>query len=432
MAATLALLLAGGVLAPRAVASPLDATRVTLDNGMRVVLAPDSFATTVDASLWFAAGSRLEKPAQAGLSLLSARVAFRAGADDPLASLRARGGAGSLVVTPDYTNFSATVPPAALNEALAFLATRSTAGATSNAALATERAALRSERARPDRTPAARAIARLWAASWPGHPYAQTGALPPATMDALTIADVDAWRRTQLAPGSAVLVIAGAFDADSALAEVRRQFGSRARARAVAPVAVTPRAGQRAQEKFDAPVRFCLVGWRGPGAGDPDAAALEMLGAWLGGSPEARLSRSLVDDWKLAVVAQAGFAAQKDGSLLWTLVVVPPDADSSAVETTLLDAAGSVARTAPQAFDVERTRRQLESGVLFALQASRQRAQALGEAELLSGDAAAAARRIEALRRVTPADLQRVAARVMTEPARAIVWMMPANTGGAR
>ncbi|MEQ1832812.1 MAG: insulinase family protein, partial [Candidatus Eisenbacteria bacterium] len=300
------------------------------------------------------------------------------------------------------------------------------------AVLASERAALRSERTRPDRTAAARSIARLWAAAWPGHPYAQTGAVPPASMDALTVADVDGWRRTQLVAGNAVLVITGAFDPDSALAAVKQQFGGRARTRALAPAAVTPRAGQRGQERFDAPVRFCLVGWRGPGAGDPDAAALEVLAAWLGGSPEARLSRSLVDDWKLAVVTQAGFAAQKDGSLLWTLVVVSPDADSSAVETTLLDAAGSVLRNAPQAFEVERTRRQLESSMLFALQTSRQRAQVLGEAELYAGDATAAARRIEALRRVTAADLQRAAARIMTDPSRAIVWMTPANTGGAR
>lgn len=414
-------------------AAPLASTRLTLDNGMRIVLAPDSQATAVDASLWFAAGTRHEKPAQAGLALLAARLAFRNGSDDPLAALVARGGTGNMVATPDYTSFSATVPPTAVDVALTFLAERSRAGATRPAELASERAAMRAERARPERTPVARSIARLWSAAWPGHPYAQTGAAPALTPDGITPADVDAWRKSRLASANAVLVLSGAFDNDSALALVRQRFGGRARLAAPATTAAAaPRAALLLNERLDSPVRLFLVGWRGPGAGDPDAAAFELLAAWLGGGPQARLARSLVTDWHLAVTAQAGYAAQRDGSLLWTMAVIAPDADSAAVEATLLDAATSVARAAPEAFELERARRQLESATLFALQTARQRAQALGEAELLTGDAAAAARRLEALRKVTPADLQRAAARIMTDAGRAMVWMLPANSGGAR
>lgn len=418
-------------------AATFASTRVTLDNGMRVVLAPDSLATALDASLWFAAGTRHEKPAQAGLALLAARLAFRAGSDDPLAPLAAHGGSGSLVVTPDFTSWSATVPASALDLALGFLAERTAAATTRPADLAAERAALRGERSRPDRTPVARALARLWNAAWPGHPYAQTGAPPPAGAESITPADVDAWRRTRFAPATGVLVLAGAFDPDSALAAVRKRFGGRPRAvPPAAPALPALRAASRGSERLELPVRLCLVGWRGPGAGDPDAAAFELLAAWLGGGPQARLARSLVNDWHLAVTAQAGYVAQRDGSLLWTMAVVAPDADSSAVETTLLDAAAGVARSAPEAFELERARRQLEAGALFALQTARQRAQALGEAEMLAGDAAAAARRLEALRAVTPADLQRAAARIMTDAGRATVWMLPANpaanAGGAR
>jgi zinc protease len=174
------------------------------------------------------------------------------------------------------------------------------------------------------------------------------------------------------------------------------------------------------------------VGWRGPGAGDPDAPALELLATCLGGGSQSRLYSALVRDWGLALTAQAGYAAQREGSLLWTLAVVPPGADSAVVERTLLDAAKSVAQRAPEAFEVERARRQLEAAVWFGLQSSRQRGQALGEAELLAGDAAAAARRLDALEKVTAADLKRVAARIMTDAGRATVWMLPSSQGGAR
>jgi zinc protease len=413
--------------------SPLDATRITLKNGMRVVLAPDSLASAVDAAVWFPAGTRHEKPAQAGLALLAARIAFRNGGNDPLAPLAAQGGTGTLVATPDYASFSATVAPEALGSALAFLAERMPGSATTAADLASERAEMRAERARPERTPVARSIARLWAAAWPGHPYAQTGAAPRAGSEALTPADVDAWRRTHFTASAAVLTLAGAFDPDSAMAAIRARFEARPRLIAPAVSAIAaPRAGTRGSERIDSQARICLVGWRGPGAGDPDGPAFELLAAWLGGGPHARLASSLVDDWHLAVAAQAGFTAQRDGSLLWTLAVVPPGVDSAAVERTLLDAATAVVKSAPEAFELERARRQLEAGVLFGAQTARQRSQALGAAEVLAGDGTLAARRLEALDKVTADDLRRVAIRIMAVPARATVWMLPAADGGAR
>lgn len=415
-------------------AGPLDATRTTLANGLRVVLAPDPNALSVDAALWFPSGTRHERPAQSGLAVLAARLGFRNGAGDPLVPLAAAGGTGNLAATPDYTSFSATVPVEALGVALDFLAARLPGAPASPAALAAERAALRAE-ARTARTPVARAITKLWATAWAGHPYARTGSAPAAG-DALKPADVDLWRRARFVPASAVLTLTGAFEPDSALAAIRERFEKRPKGTASATAKLAPpRAGGRAVERFESPVRICLVGWRGPGAGDPDAVALEMLAAWLGGGPQAKLGNALVRDWQLAVTAQAGFTAQRDGSLLWALAVVPPGVDSAAVERTLVDAAMAATRAAPEAFELERARRQLGSTSAFALQTSRQRGQALGESEMLAGDAAAAARRLAAIDGLAPEDVKRAATRILTESGRATVWVLPApaaTAGGGR
>jgi zinc protease len=414
-----------------AVAAPLDATRVTLANGLRVVLAPDMSALGVDAALWFPAGTRNERPAQPGLALLAARLGFRNGADDPLKPLVAAGGNGNLAATPDYVSFAATVPVEELGTALDFLAARLPGVPVTPAALASERVALKAEQARAPRPPVTRALAKLWASAWPGHPYAKTGSAPGAS-DALTPADLETWRRARFAPGSAVLTVAGAFEPESALAQIRARFEKRPRGTPATPSNLAvPRVSGRGVERFDVPARLCLIGWRGPGAGDPDVAACELLATWLGGGAQAKLGNSLVRDWQLAVATQAGFSAQRDGSLLWTLAVVPPGVDSTAVERTLLDAAMSATRQAPEAFELERARRQLGSSSAFGLQTVRQRSQALGEAEMLAGDATAASRRLAALDRVTPDDLRRVATRLMTESARATVWILPA-AGGAR
>src|SRR5262249_8278552 len=149
---------------------------------------------------------------------------------------------------------------------------------------------------------------------------AQTGAPPSAGGDALTPAVVEAWRKARYGAANAVLTVAGGFDRERTLAEIRSRFEARPRGTATSqkPEAA-PRAARRGTDRLDAPgdvggVRLCLVGWRGPGAGDPDAPALELLAGCLGGGSQSRLSTSLVRDWNLAVTAQAGLALQRDGS----------------------------------------------------------------------------------------------------------------------
>src|SRR6185503_2033293 len=142
-------------------ATGLEVTRVTLGNGLRVILDPDSLAGTVDATLWYRSGSRHETGAQAGLAVLAARLTFRNGASDPVRALEAEGGTGQLAVTPDFTSLAATVPVEGLGTALDFLAARLPGDPVSAPELAAERAAIRAERARPERTVVARSLAKL-------------------------------------------------------------------------------------------------------------------------------------------------------------------------------------------------------------------------------------------------------------------------------
>src|SRR5215471_8226667 len=221
-------LLALGFASLASAAAPgLDATRVTLANGLRVVLAPDSLAGTVDAALGYRSGTRNEAAAQAGLAMLAARLTFRNGAADPLGPLEAEGGTGTLAVTPDVTSLSATVPAEGLGAALDFLAARLPGTPVTAAQLSAERAAIRAERARPERTVVTSSLAKLWSAAWPGHPYARTGALPAATSDAVTPAVVEAWKKARFGAANAVLTLTGGYDRERALAEIRQRFEGR-------------------------------------------------------------------------------------------------------------------------------------------------------------------------------------------------------------
>ncbi|HEV2104664.1 MAG TPA: insulinase family protein, partial [Candidatus Eisenbacteria bacterium] len=145
-----ALLALAAASAPAA-AGPLAATRVTLRNGLRVVLAPDSLATAVDVAVWYPAGARWEPSGHAGVTRLVERLMFRGSAHVADGELRRRltaaGGTVNTSATPDYSCFWETIPAPALGEALRDEADRMASLTAAPAALEEERRAMRADRA---------------------------------------------------------------------------------------------------------------------------------------------------------------------------------------------------------------------------------------------------------------------------------------------
>lgn len=78
-------------------------------------------------------------------------------------------------------------------------------------------------RAEPGRLADERFLGEVYAA---GVPYGRLSAGSPETVESLSVADVRAFHATRYAPNVADIVIAGAFDPDTALAAVERRLGT--------------------------------------------------------------------------------------------------------------------------------------------------------------------------------------------------------------
>ncbi|MBI5169981.1 MAG: insulinase family protein [Candidatus Eisenbacteria bacterium] len=436
-AAWLVLCVASG--APRACAASAAPapTSVTLKNGLRVVLAPDSAAMAVDVAVWYPAGTRAERAGLAGASHLAERLMFRGSTGVPdgehVRRVLAEGGSVNTQMSPDYACFWQTVPAEALPLALRLEAARMGGLSYGPDAFAAERRAARADlRGWRDRPVVTLALAQLRATLFEGHPYGRLLYGTDADLARMTAKDVEAWRRGAYAPGSAVLTIVGRFDAEAALALVRRTFeplpkGSPATLPALKELAPGER---RNWAREQTPARLLLAGWRVPPASDPDAPALELLAQVLGGGEASRLNGALVHDWHAALLTQAGVVPNREASMFWAMAALGADADSSTAERALLDQVGRLAREPVPGDELERARAQLLTGELFRQQTVRARAQAIGEAQVFAGDPANAERRLAQLASLTPADLQRVAQRVLVETARAIVWLAPREEAG--
>ncbi len=408
---------------------------VTLKNGLRVLLAPDTLAAAVDVSVWYRAGTRYEPAGMSGITHLMERWMFRGskhyGQGEHRRLVLAEGGVASAFTTSDASCFFDTVPAEALELALKLEADRVGTLSLTADGLERERRIVREERKQFARSgPIGLGLRRLYATAFPGHPYGWPATGLDQDLDRLTLAACESYHRAQHAPDNAVVVLTGRFDPVQALSLVRRHFGSLPPPPlpATKPRALAPQlAEQRASERIEGEVPVLLVGWRAPGGADRSAAALEVLSRLLAAGARSALGRELTRSPARGLAVEGGFDARRDGSLLYVTVVVMPGADSAEVERALLGESEKLASVAPGSPELDAAKREAEQRLLLEWETVRGLGQSLGMAEAVFGDHHLAAEKLQRLRDLTADDLMRAAADVLRPELRSVVWLVPAR-----
>jgi len=419
---------------PGPVDAQADLSRVqlaTLPNGLRVLLAPDSLATAVEVGAWFGAGQADENPLLPGITRVLEGLMWRGpGSEERSRRVAAAGGVAGSITTPDLTCFYETLPVSELELGLQIEAARMRSLAVTPSELDAERARIRAERgARGETDPGARGLQRLFAAVFPGHPYRR----PPAGTDAglarITARDCEADFRARFAPNRALVSIVGRFDPAAALALARATLGPLPR-RAPPPPRPAPTAAprvRRSSEPLDSQLRLLFLGWRAPAGGDPDAAPLDVLARVLASGPGSRLVRETAGADSDLLFAKAAYEGRREGGLFYAFGALKPGADSAAVEQALAARIEKLATTPVEDEELERAKRQAESATLFGWQNVHGRGTALGTAQLVEGDFRATWSRLEHIRKLSAADVQRAAARVLKGETRSAVWLVPSR-----
>jgi len=133
--------------------------RATLDNGMRVVVNPDTTSPGVAVNMWYRVGSADEEPGHFGFAHLFEHLMFSGTtsgiiSSEHLATIESVGGSANASTSFDRTNYFETVPAGALELALWLEAERLAHLAVTEANLATQREVVKEEkRQRYDNTP---------------------------------------------------------------------------------------------------------------------------------------------------------------------------------------------------------------------------------------------------------------------------------------
>ena len=423
----LLLLLAGTSPAQGQPVRPLEFTRYTLSNGMTVIFNVDHATPLVAVDVMYHVGAKDDPPGQRGITHLCEH-AIALGSPNVEQSLqpfyRSIGGTSTrwAETTDDLTSFYVAVPSNQLETALWAESDRF---ATPFSRLTAERlSAIRGVVAQERQQNVENAtfgVSRelTLAALFPdGHPYHIESAVAGGDLANLTVADLRAVCAPFYTPANAVLSLSGDFDAQRVRAWIDKYFAPIPRGPPPArrqPVSVAARAERRlVLEDRRATQPQLHIDWIGAGYTSSDHAALMALASLLSTNRFGRLSRLLVDGRQLAAgVSVTHYDLESSG--VFEIAVLPrPGASLTTIESLIDSVITRLATVPPTAEELARFNAANAVTAATALQVKLARADTLAHDQLFAGDPAFYAGRANGARQLTPADVQRAAAKYLT------------------
>ncbi|MBV6273079.1 insulinase family protein [Alcaligenaceae bacterium CGII-47] len=331
-----------------------------MDNGLRIVLAPDASRPQTTVNMTYLVGSRMEGAGETGMAHLLEHLMFR-GTDtlpDAMAEFSRRGLASNGSTTVDRTNYYATfsAEPETLRWYLGWQADAMTHSRISRQDLDAEMTVVRNEMERGENSPFGVLIQQVSAAAYVWHPYGRSTIGARSDVENVDIAQLRAFYHQYYQPDNAVLIVTGQFDPAQTLQWIQESFARIPRpTRALLPgYTVEPvQQGARAvtlRRPGGSPI--IAAQYHIPAGNSADYAALDLAANMLTDTPSGLLTRKLVDTGLVssafgfaAALAQPGYAlfgaqlepgADPDKALTTLeaeLENLPPDAlDSAGLE----------------------------------------------------------------------------------------------------
>jgi len=316
----LAVILALVPLTP-AVAQTAGVTRTRLPNGLTAVVRENAAAPVVACSLMVKMGTRTETPDNAGISnmlqTMLVRGTERMNGEEVAAAADRMGGSIDAYGDADYSEIAAT---ALARNWLPMLQLVSDVALRPTVPDGTLRGVrdfilrqIRNRGEKPFDVATDRMRAGLFGA---GHPYAWDPLGRPESVERLTRDTLLAYYRRQYVPGQMVLAVSGDVKGADVLTQVERLFGAlpAGTVQALPLPAPPPMAVARGVAIVPGAQAQIFIGTLAPPFTHPDYAALKVMTAVLGGGMASRFFSDLRDTQALAYSTGAQYLARLDTS----------------------------------------------------------------------------------------------------------------------
>jgi zinc protease len=412
--------------------------RVKLDNGLRVVLAPDRTSPTIAVDVVYDVGGRNEERGHAGFAHLFEHMMFQGSKNvargEHFKLVTSHGGTLNGTTSEDRTNYYEMLPRSELPLALWLEADRMRSLDISQFNFENQRKVVEEEfRMRVSNAPYVPAEIRLDSMINQGYwPYEHPAIGNMKDLEAAQLPWVREFHDRYYAPNNAVLAVSGDFDPDECLTLVRKYFGPIHAQPSVPPYNPGPFPAQKAPRDAimvdeHAQLPAIMMGWAIPPARTKDHYALEMLGMLLSDGDSSRLVSKLVRERAIATDVDASTGDRRGPDSFYVTLKVASSSSVPQVQRAFDAILHAVQHAPPTDAEMKKLENRIEAHFLFGLQSNFARAQQVAEFELYWGDADLLLGELDKYRAVTKQDITRVAAQYLKPETRSRIEVKPAT-----
>jgi predicted Zn-dependent peptidase len=440
------LFLCAGLLAAVSLASAqsklpkVEFTETTLDNGLKVIIAPDHFAPVFAIDMTYNAGSRNEKQGRTGFAHLFEHMMYEGsmnvGKGEHMFLVQNYGGSMNGTTNEDRTTYFEELPKNQLDLALFLESDRMKALNITQANLDNQRNAVQEERRLSvDNQPYGKSTEEVESMAYDSFPYHHSVIGSMEDLNAASIDDVKDFFRTYYAPNNAVLVLVGDVDPAQALAKVKKYFGDIPRQPAPPALVFSEPDHDKERRKImeDGLARLPQIqmAYNVPPGNTPDSFALQVLSSVLSSGRSSRFYQHLVRDKQLAVNVFAFSQGRRGPSLFRVVAVSRPGVKIEDLEKAVDDEIAAVQKDGITDAELAKVRTQILRQQIQTRSSSLFLAIQIGTYAVNFNDPNLINTAYDKLAAVTADQVKQAAQKYLVPAHRAVVITMPASRPAA-
>jgi zinc protease len=399
--------------------------RMTLPNGLEVILSPDHSVPQVAVDVWYHVGSKNEVTGRTGFAHMFEHVMFTGSGHVPYGMhdrlTEGVGGNNNGSTTNDRTNYYEIVPSNYLESALWLESDRMgfLLDKLDEAKFKAQRDIVQNERRQgTDNQPYGRAFEIMTTALYPeSNPYSWPVVGYLSDLQKAGVDDVKDFFRQYYAPSNATISIVGDFQPAQAKAWVTKYFGDLRKGTPISrPTVPTVSLATEKRLVFEDRVQVPRLYMTWPSIGDDndDVYAAQFLAQILAGSRTARLTKALVYDNQSAASVGAFNRGNENAGTFGLTITPRPGHTLAEVEATADSVIARFKQEGPTAEELAKTSAGIEFGYVSQLQSNLGKADILNDGLVFHGDAARYKRDYDKFKSVSAGDVKRVANKYLT------------------
>ena len=407
----------------------------TLENGLTIIVREDHSAPVVSVQAWCMAGSVHEgKWLGAGLSHLLEHMLFKGTTTRPGSRIdqqvQEAGGYMNAFTSFDRTVYHIDVPNTGAQVAIDILCDIMQNATLPGDELEKEKQVIVREMDMNIDDPGRRASRRLFETAYTKSPYRLTVIGYPDIFQTLEPRDVREYYQEKYAPNNVFYVVTGDVSEPQVVSQIRQAY-EKGRARPLPPVVLPQEPRQTASREIieEAPIEISHFhfAWHIPELRHPDVPILDVLAALLGHGRSSRLYQRVRERKGLVTSIDAWTYSPGNTGLFGLSATADPGKFESARDA-MLEEVDRMKSELILPGELNKAVKQFLAGTLAVRKTMQGQAQDIGGSWLAANDLNFSERYLAAVKRVTPADIQRVAMQYLTSDNRTIYALLPAGT----